>query len=181
MDSVTNFREHLRAKGRVMAKDINTTPAHIDPFNRHRMRREVIRWIAREQCSHALTLNADRDLSANKIVRMFGSFCLDVDRACLGRKNVSLVPREQRLVGFAFWEHPETNIHLHAALRLDGWWRSECPPDLAIDRIWLRITGGSGSTLLKPMIDEGWISYITKAVDARQGRFAITADYHPQG
>lgn len=154
--------------------------ARAEPSIGYRLRRETVSWMMRDGCTHAVTLNVNRALSVANLTRMFGNFCLDVDRRCLGRKNVSLVPSKDRLFGFAFWEHPHSNIHLHGAFRLDGWWRPQAPMHLTLDRIWLKITGGSGSTLLTPIRDSGWARYITKAANLRNGNFLLTADYHPR-
>lgn len=112
---------------------------------------------------------------------MFGNFCLDLDRACLGLKNVVHVPSADRLFAVAFVEHPNTNIHLHVALRLDGWWQDRSPM-LVEDRIgviWGSITKGAGSTLLREIEDAGWGWYATKEANVLAGDYLLSSSFHP--
>lgn len=150
-------------------------------FTRGRMREEMISWIAREGCSHALTLATNRSLTVEKISAMFGKFCLDLDRACLGRKNVTGAPSGDRVFAVAFVEHPDTNIHLHVAMRLDGWWPDQSQADAGdtIEVIWKRITGGAGSTQLDPIEDAGWGRYMTKKAAIVSGDYLLSRYYHP--
>jgi hypothetical protein len=151
-------------------------------FDRRRVRADVVAWIGQMGCSHSVTLNANRALTRDKVTKMFGCFCLELDRACYGRKNVHAIPASDRLRGIAFIEHPETNIHLHAALRLADWWPKKTLISLhvTIDRIWRRITAGAGSTMVKEVCDAGWGYYITKDADLREQQFLLPSDYHPQ-
>ncbi len=141
----------------------------------------MITWIAREGCSHALTLATNRSLTVGKITTMFGNLCLDLDRACLGRKNVAGAPSDDRLFAVAFVEHPDTNIHLHVALRLDGWWSDGPYNDVehTIDAIWKLITGGAGSIRLRPIEDMGWGWYMTKEARLVSGDYLLSSHYHP--
>lgn len=157
-------------------------PIEPQAFSRRRMRDEIVRWISREHCSHALTLNVNRAVTVAKLRTLFGLFCLEVDRACLGRKNVHRTPSAERLFAIGFAEHPHTNIHLHAALRLDGWWRHGSLLELSeqLRRIWASVTRGPGTIDLKPLSDQGWGRYITKAANVLDGAFLLSHDFHPK-
>lgn len=163
-------------------ESIGNVAARPETFTHHRLRRDVIKWMSQEQCSHALTLATNRSLTVPKLTTMFGNFCLELDRACLGKKNVSKVPTADRLFAIAFIEHPNTNIHLHVALRLDGWWPARAPRkvDERIGEIWGSITCGAGSTLLRSIEDEGWGWYCTKEANVRKGEYLLSVDYHPK-
>lgn len=157
-----------------------TGDAVAGPFSRYRMRTELVSWLSSERCSHALTLNVNRSLSAHNMSIMFGNLCLDLDRICLGRKNAHRSPSGERLFAVGTIEHPETNIHVHAALRLDGWWRDPSPMHLEyqVRSIWAAITKGSGSIRLEPTRGQGWGAYITKAIHAGDGEYLLSHDYH---
>ena len=161
------------------ASNVTTLPS---AFTRRRMRGELVRWLSREGCSHALSLVTNRSLTIPKLTTMFGDFCLELDRACFGKKNVGALPSADRLFAVAFIEHPNTNIHLHALLRLDGWWQTRSPVgvDDRIGLIWGSITGGAGSTVLRAIEDEGWGWYSTKEADVRNGDYLLSSDYHPR-
>jgi len=152
-----------------------------NPFSRGRMRSALADWMVNTNCSHALTLATNRCGSVSNITRMFGDFCFDLDRACFGKKNVGKIPRGDRLFAIAFIEHPESNIHLHVGLRLDGWWRDKTGRDIAdcVNAIWTKISGGSGSTYLRELEDIGWGWYITKEARVERGEYLLAASYHP--
>jgi hypothetical protein len=113
---------------------------------------------------------------------MFGEFCLDLDRECLGAKNVGNRPSGDRLFALGFIEHPETNIHIHAALRLDGWWPTDAGVPVArhIERIWKKVTRGSGDAVLREVADNGWGLYMMKKARLIEGDFLLSTDYHPK-
>lgn len=165
----------------MLAVTTNET-ASLAAFSRNRLRNDMVRWLSDQGCSHALTLVANRSLTVGNLARMFGEFCLDLDRLCLGRKNVGNRPLSDRLFAVAFVEHPDTNIHLHVALRLDGWWQDQppLPMERHIEVLWKRVTGGAGNTLLRQIDDDGWGYYITKEADLLAGDFFMSSDYHPR-
>lgn len=151
-------------------------------FRRPRLRQSLVAWMTQMGCSHAVTLNTNRALTITKLTRMFGEFCLELDRACLGRRNVHLVPAGDRLQGIAFIEHPESNIHLHAALRFACWWPDDRMDELrvVIYRLWSKVLGESGSIDLKPLRDDGWSYYISKAWNFTRDDYLLPSDYHPR-
>jgi len=162
----------------------SATPDCVQPqvFNHRRMRNELLDWLRRERCSHALTLVTNRAVTVANIKRMFGEFCLDLDRECLGVKNVGNKPSGDRLFALGFIEHPETNIHIHAALRLDAWWPTHAGVPVArhIERIWKKVTRGSGDAVLREVTDDGWGLYMMKKARLIEGAFLLSTDYHPK-
>lgn len=148
---------------------------------RKQMREQLIVWMEQQGCSHALTLNVNRQLSPPKLKKLFGRFCLELDRMRYQRKNVNGIRPRFRLFAIAFVEHESTNIHLHVAVRIDGWWDTTRPADLSakIELIWRGVTGGSGTTMLREIRDRGWGYYITKGADLRSGQYFLANDYHP--
>ena len=90
------------------------------------MRKSVIRyahidWIPNLGFSHALTLNPNRDVTEQKLKKMFRAFCLEADRHCYGLKSVHKLSPNDRFLAFAFTEHLASNAHIHAICRFDGW------------------------------------------------------------
>lgn len=128
-----------------------------------------------------MTLNINRHVSRENSKKMFGNFCFEVDRTLLGHKNVQRVPNEHRLFGIAFVEHVETNIHLHAAVRPEGWqdWVGEIPISKILTAAWSRVTKGSGTIYIEPIRDSGWIYYMTKEAGCKDGEYILANDFHP--
>lgn len=150
-------------------------------FTSYRIRYSLIRWLVDERCTHALTLNVNRDITFPKLSKMFGEFCLEVDRLRNAKKRVAVLPASDRVFAVAFPEHMTTNPHLHLAMRLDGWWRG--PVDAGAEkklwRAWRRITSGAGSMRLDVMDDPfGWGQYVTKDFAATGGQYLLSHDYH---
>ncbi|WP_219895079.1 hypothetical protein [Aquisediminimonas profunda] len=151
------------------------------------MRKSVLRsasidWIANLGCSHALTLNPNRDVTEEKLKKMFRAFCLEVDRYCFGRKTVHKLAPDDRFLAFAFTEHLNSNPHIHAVCRLDGW----LPAALSLDdqaafaACWKKITRGPGSLWFEGCFDTaGWIEYITKEFYRPDHQYILSTGFHP--
>lgn len=148
----------------------------------------MIDWCSASRFSHAITLNANRDgLSLASIKKMFGHFCLEVDRLRTGKHRVSQLHTSDRFEAIAFPEHLESNLHLHVAANFDRrYWggRSLSEHDkFELSRIWSRITKGSGSIEVVEMktADDRrrWGRYITKDVRACDHPYFLAADFHP--
>lgn len=179
--SYVGRRPHRR-HGQTRQAPIGNVPARSQSIPRARARRELIEWMHQRGCTHALTLATNRTLSIERLRRMFRHFCLELDRICLGRKNVASSSPDQRLLAVAFVEHPDTNIHLHILMRMTGWWPDHALPDAAHQMrvIWDRIIGGAGSTMLVAHADRGWGVYATKDARVLDGDYFLSTDYHPQ-
>lgn len=151
------------------------------PFAPYRIRSSIITWVTEEGCSHALTLNPNREVTFDKLRKMFGRFCLEIDRLRNDKKRVAALDPSHRLFAVAFPEHLSTNPHLHLAARFDGWWKG--PLDRQAERsmwlAWRRITSGAGSICLKHMHDPaGWGEYITKEYKDGAGEYLLSHDFH---
>ena len=152
----------------------------LSPFGRHRLRSVAVNWIAEQGCSHALTLVANFAITRSGLGDRFGKVCLDLDRACFGIKDVSKLPSRDRLFGIAFPEKMDVHPHLHAALRLEGWWRgTDAELQRTVYRSWMRMTKGAGDFDLQPM-NLGWLRYSTKENRIKQGDYLLSLDYHSQ-
>jgi hypothetical protein len=155
----------------------------ISPLARERA--ALIEWISEMKCTHAITLNVNRSVSVDNIRKMFGQFCKRVDEYRFGGTHVARKESLFRFAAIAFVEHPNSNIHLHVAARLDWMWlghpfglRDEC----ALDWEWRNIVQGSGSTCFKEMGSkgpaEGWGRYATK-VHKSGAEYFHSHDFHP--
>lgn len=80
----------------------------------------MIKWASNGRFSHAITLNANRDaLSLASMRKLFGQFCLAVDRLRTGKHRVSRLRTSERFEAIAFPEHLESNLHLHVVANFD--------------------------------------------------------------
>lgn len=61
-------------------------------------------------------------MNADLARRIYGRFCKEMDQAKFERPNVNSIRSLDRLQAVGVFEHLETNIHLHIAAKLDGWW-----------------------------------------------------------
>lgn len=116
----------------------------------------MIEWASTRRFTHAITLNADREsLSLASIRKMFGQFCHQVDRLRTGKHRVARLRTWERFEAIAFPEHLESNLHLHIAANFDRrYWGGRSlsgQDDIALGRIWSRVTKGSGSIEIREM------------------------------
>lgn len=147
-------------------------------------RLDLIKWVADHRFTHAITLNPNRnELSIANLRRMFGQFCLEVDRIKLGKRRVDRVPTWARFKAIAFAEHLETNAHLHAACNFDrGHWSGRQMDEELENRLkaaWDLITKGSGQLDIQPINNAGWAHYITKELYRAPRDYFLAADFHP--
>ena len=150
-----------------------------------REREGLIDWIIQMNCTHAITLNTNRDLSVDNVRKMFGQFCKRVDEYRFGGTHVSRKESLFRFTAIAFVEHPDSNPHLHVAARLDRMWLGHefRPRDQRqLDWAWRAIVQGSGSTFFEEMGSkgpaEGWGRYATK-VYKPGAEYFHSHDFHP--
>lgn len=146
------------------------------------LRSELCAWINDQEFTHALTLNSDRELSARRISGIFGTFCLKVDRAVLGR-NAQSILSEHRFRAVAFPENLQTNAHLHVAADLAEL-RAQCENrpgsmDETLRRLWLQSTRGAGSIDIKEIRGVGWSSYMSKGFTRLDSLYFHSSQYHP--
>lgn len=147
----------------------------------HQLRQQraaIVNWTTDDRISHALTLNTDRELSAQKLSEIFGCFCHLFDKAICGR-NLSRVASEARLYAIAFPENLATNAHLHAvadlssAITVVG---TEAKCLRLAKTCWLRATKKAGTFYSEAKPDRGWGGYCTKRFT---GTYFLSADYWP--
>lgn len=149
-------------------------------------RAALIEWIVDMKCTHAITLNTNRDLSIAHLRMMFGQFCKRVDELRFGVSHVARKASFIRFDAIAFVEHPDNRPHLHVAARLDWMWLGRpfgADDERDLDWAWRNIVRGAGSTCIKEMgVEhpvEGWGRYITK--DYRPGAdYFLSKDFHPE-
>ena len=143
-------------------------------------RAALVDWAAKNNFTHAITLNTDRELTLPRIKSICSTFCHLLDKRVHGRGDMRSFPLDLRLRGIFFPENLSTNGHLHGAVDLSAA-ISIIGNDGRLERevrfAWKKATRGSGSALLKPEPDSGWFWYCTK-----QGHedFFFAADFHPQ-
>lgn len=144
-----------------------------------RERAAIVDWVARDNYTHAITLNSDRELSQSQARKIFGRFCHQFDRETHQIRNMRAFPENLRLRAIVFPENLSTNAHLHGfadfgpALRMLGNdWRLK----QEVGRVWLNSTRGSGSVHFDEDPDRGWGRYCTKRSD---GTYFLAADFHP--
>jgi len=131
----------------------------------------------------SVTLNSNNPITHWGIRHKYGQLIARLDCALLGpnwyRRG------DDRLFGLAFLENRETNMHLHAVLRLPRcpMRRLKMPIEELIDYYWRRLVRG-GSADVQWITDQGRvIRYVTKQLWRPQHPelYFITTEFHPQG
>ena len=147
-----------------------------------RVKKALVDWQSQEDLSHDMTFAFNRPVSVARATKIFGQFCMEIDRLKFRRHDVTRLPRETRFKAIAFIEHPETNIHIHAAAKLTGWWPQELTQgDFDIFAIlWRECTLGSGDLLCRELVNRrGWLEYSTKDFVKNGGVYILSSDFHP--
>jgi len=151
-------------------------------YSTHQRRGErasIVEWAANDNYTHAITLNADRELSSRRLRDIFSTFCHRFDRETHRVRNMGRFPTELRFKAIVFPENLETNAHLHGfadfrpALSVI---KNEALLEERVRKIWLASNRGAGSVWLKPNPDAGWGRYSTKR-DHRT--YMLAADFWP--
>ena len=146
------------------------------------VRPALVDWITDMACTHAVTLNIDRELSEARLRQIYSTFCLNLDRKILGRRSVTKMNAALRLRGFAFPENLMTNAHLHCALDLTALaTKVGCEDQLAfaILSTWHQATRGAGTVFVRPINNPtAWAKYISKFADRRDPKYFLTEDFH---
>lgn len=152
------------------------------PLTSRTVRAGLCAWLARDCFTHALTLNTDRDLTVNRLNKIFGNFCMNIDRSMHERVRVKGIPTNERFHAIAFPEHLEANPHLHVAADLSFLLEAKALPH-RIERFvhchWLKATRGAGSVVVEAITDVGWGRYQTKCLKSPDPMFFLAADHHP--
>ena len=146
------------------------------------LRSEICAWINDQEFTHALTLNTDRELSANRISGIFSTFCHRIDKAVLGR-NAQSILSENRFRATAFPENLQTNAHLHVAADLTEMhalcdYQTDSLEE-TLRRMWLRSTRGAGSIDVQEIRGAGWSSYMSKGFTRLDAPYFLSSQYHP--
>jgi len=158
------------------------TGIHISQPHSRRLRRELINWQADQGFTHFITLAINRPVPVDRARKMFGSFCLEVDRYFHNRRNVQKLSSSARFNAFATIEHENSNIHLHALAKLEGWIAKsfdEMDEDILSD-IWEECTNGSGDLDCQRIGSiNGVLYYITKEHVFKDPDYILSSDFHP--
>ena len=138
----------------------------------------LLDWAAKDNYSHAITLNTDRELTLPRVKDICSTFLHEIDRKMLGRRP-DRADSHCRVRAILFPENLATNAHLHGAMDLQQALRkvgSYSALDEMLEKLWRKATRGAGSISLKEDFDRGWFTYCTKRFD---GTFFLAADFHP--
>lgn len=151
-------------------------------YTQQTVRRGLMRFVAKSDFTHALTLNADRELSVGRMRSVFSNLCMNVDRKIHGRQRVRGIPSSERFRAIAFPEHLESNAHLHVSAdlrQLEQFFPFSFGLHTFLEETWLKATRGAGSFYMKPMTSEGWAWYLTKQARSPDPVYFLAADFHP--
>ena len=147
-------------------------------------REAMMGWLSQVQFTHAITLAFNRErANLGMARRMFGEFCLGVDRLLTGKRRVGRLSSCERFEAIALPEHVESNLHLHVAANFHprhwGGRHLTEGQESKLAAIWLAITKGSGDFDIRPARDGGWARYITKEWFRPDHDYLHSADFHP--
>jgi hypothetical protein len=153
------------------------------PNSRAAWRYGLVGWSTSPEFTHALHLAPNRhDISFHKLTLLFSRFCLEVDRYMLGTKHVHLRNSHDRLHMIAMPEKLETNPHLHGFADFsEAQWGDRLtllPWEWKLDRIWHRVTEGSGTLRIAPDPDRGAALYATKEAFRSDHQYLLSWDFH---
>lgn len=163
-----------------------SSPSHCNQatnvYSPRRLRSAFIEWQSAGEWSHAITLNINRHVSVLRARSMIGLFCNRMDRYRFGVKNVRALPSADRFSAVAIIEHPDSNIHVHMAARLDSWLETPVTEkDVRIfEMMWQQCTRGSGKLYFEEAFDpKGWLFYMTKGLHNQPMDWMFASDFHP--
>ena len=154
----------------------------ISPMSRTARRSGLVEWLTYPEFTHAVHLAPNRhDLPNPRLKRIFGRFCLEVDRYMLGAKHVHFRSSHDRLNMLVMSEKLGTNPHLHgvANFSVDFWGQSlKLPLEWKLEQIWLEVTEGSGTIRIQADPDRGAAIYATKEAFRRDHEYLHSWDFH---
>lgn len=163
--------------GRRLPMSFQTSYAH-----KIKVKNALVDWQSQEDWSHDMTFAFNRPVAVERAKKIFGQYCMEMDRLKFRRHDVTRLRSEERFKAIAFIEHPETNIHIHAAAKLTGWWPQELTQrDIDIfAMLWRDCTQGSGDLLCRELVNRrGWLQYSTKDFVRNGGVYILSSDFHP--
>ena len=142
----------------------------------------LVDWLTYPEFTHAVHLAPNRhELPMPRLKRMFGRFCLEVDRYMLGTKHVHFRSSHDRLNMLMMPEKRDTNLHLHgvANFSADFWGkRLDLPWEWKLQHIWREVTEGSGTICIQADPDRGAAIYATKEAFRRDHESLHSWDFH---
>lgn len=153
----------------------------LNPFRKSVVCYEHAKWLADPDLSHAITLNANRSVSLPKMLDLCVAFSCEVDRYKHQRRNVRSIPSIDRVHAIGVAEHLDSNLHLHFAVRLDGWLEKPfSQPDHAVfEHYWRKISKSGSIWISKNYAPFGWEKYMMKEHYRRDGDIILSRDFHP--
>ena len=153
----------------------------VSPMSRAARRDGLASWMSDPKYTHAISLAPNRpNISSDLLKRMFGWFCLEVDRYMLGVKHAHLRNSHDRFDMIAMPEKLDVNPHLHgvANMSVDFWGeRLMLPWESKLDQIWREVTRGSGEIDITDN-DDGLAIYFTKEAFPRDHDHLHSWDFH---
>lgn len=141
-----------------------------------------VRWQSERDWSHSMTLAYNRPMPVDLARTIFGRFCKEIDRAKFGRRNVTAIRSLDRFQAVGVFEHLETNIHVHIAAKLNGWWPHDPTKDdfTAFADLWEKCTKGAGDLQYDEISSStGWLYYMTKDFAKNDCAYVLSSDFHP--
>lgn len=148
-----------------------------------RIRAAFVDWQSGGGWSHAITLNINRrGVSVRGAKSMISLFCRRMDQYRFKRRDVSKIPSDDRFSAVALIEHPESNIHVHMAAKLDSWLEAPVSDSdkRQFEKIWRQCTRGSGTLHFEDTFyPKGWLTYITKDFHKSMS-WMLASDFHPR-
>ena len=148
-----------------------------------RIRAAFVDWQSAGGWSHAITLNINRrGVSVRGAKSMISLFCRRVDQYRFKRRDVNKILSDDRFSAVALIEHPESNIHVHMAAKLDSWLEAPLSDTdkLHFEELWRQCTRGSGTLFFKEISNpRGWLTYITKDFHKTMS-WMLASDFHPR-
>lgn len=148
-----------------------------------RIRAAFVDWQSAGGYSHAITLNINRrGVSVQRAKSMISLFCRCMDQYRFNRRDVSKIPSDERFSAVALIEHPESNIHVHMAAKLDSWLDAPVSDSdkRQFEKIWRECTRGSGTLHIEHTFNpRGWLMYITKDFH-KSMTWILASDFHPR-
>lgn len=146
--------------------------------SRRRIRNDFDNWSDGLDCDWAVGLAFNRPCSFQKARAALRSFALILDRILLGPKCLS--KESERTFFLAMPEHPDTNFHYHALVKIRakrqiGWLTLVS----AMTRAWTKVAP-AGTVHLQEIRDQGAARYAAKDLVKRGhiDEFIISSEFH---
>lgn len=139
-------------------------------------RSELINWLLALDLDHFVTFNPNRVTTPARLKKDVARWFAMLDRAALGRNWSKKA--DDRAEGMGFLEHPHSNLHCHAMVRmpmggkavplemLEANWKSICPPG----QLHIEVVRSAGAVA----------NYVTKGLRDKkaQDAFFLASQWH---